>query len=245
MSEGTHLAAHVEGATPRTTGRRLLTGDLGSRSAGWGALAFAVIVIAQNLVRGAFAPANGASAAEVLTDYSGNGAISFVLAATYVVSGIGLAVFLGGATRALLAGGRPGWAITGVVGALGIMAVFTLVVAAEQALTVAAHMDRPDVGAIQALWALHNSIFTVLDLSIALALLGLSRAAVSARMTPKAFSWLGPIGALMLVVGTIAGPAIAAGRAMALFGVTGLGFLVWLAFLVVTGFRLVRTAEPA
>jgi hypothetical protein len=44
----------------------------------------------------------------------------------------------------------------------------------------------------------------------------------------------------MLLVGTIAGPAIAVGHAMALFAVTGLGFLIWLAFLIVTGLRLVR-----
>ena len=222
-----------------------MIGDVSSRTAGWGALTFAVIVIAQNLIRGASAPGNGASAAKVLSNYSGDGPISFVFAATDVVSGSGLAVFLGGVTRYLLAGSRPGWAIAGVVGALGIMTVFTLVVAAEQALTVAARMDRPDLGAIQALWALHNSIFTVLDLSIALALLGLSRASVACGMTPNTFTWLAPVGAVMLVVGTIAGPAIAAGHATALFGVTGLGFLTWLAFRIATGVRLVRTAEPA
>ena len=32
---------------------------------------------------------------------------------------------------------------------------------------------------------------------------------------------------------------------MVLFGAAGLGFLIWLGFLVVTGARLVRTAQPA
>ena len=32
---------------------------------------------------------------------------------------------------------------------------------------------------------------------------------------------------------------------MALFGVAGLGFLTWLAFLITTGARLVRAREPA
>ena len=82
-------------------------------------------------------------------------------------------------------------------------------------------------------------------LSIAFALLGLSRAAIAARMTPKPFTWLAPAGAALLIVGTIAGPTIAEGRTMALFGVAGLGFLVWLAFLIVTGIRLIRTPEPA
>ena len=93
---------------------------------------------------------------------------------------------------------------------------------------------------MQAIWALHNSIFSILDLSIAIALMGLSKAAVAAGMAPKAFTKLGPVGAALLILGTVAGPAIAAGDATALFAVTGLGFLIWLAFLVVTGIRLVR-----
>lgn len=243
MVETTDVGARLEDATaPGTTGRSV-SGDLGTRAAGWGALTFAVTVIAQNVIRGASAPGNDATPAEVLSHYSGHGAVVFVLAATFVVSGIGMAVFLGGATRGLLAGGRPGWAITGVVGAISIMALFALVVAAEQALSVAAHMDTPSIGAVQALWALHNSIFTILDLSIAVALLGLSRAATAAGMAPQAFGRLAPMGAAMLLVGTLAGPAIAAGHAVALFAVTGLGFLIWLAFLIATGFRLVRAHD--
>ncbi len=240
----THLDAQVESPTP-STHRGSRTGDLSTRAAGWGALTFAIVVIVQNLIRGATAPGNGASSAQLLSHYSGDVAITFVLVATYVVSGIGLVVFLGGITRHLLATSRPGWALTGVVGAIGIMIVFTLVVAAEQALTVAAHMHHPDLGAIQAIWALHNSIFSILDLSIAIALLGLSKATIAAGMTPKVFTKLAPAGAAMLIVSTVAGPAIAAGHTMALFGVGGLGFLIWLAFLIVTGVRLIRTPEPA
>jgi hypothetical protein len=240
MPKTTHIDARPEGVAPASTTGRSVTGDLSTRAAGCGALTFAVTVIAQNLIRGATAPGNGASPALVLSHFSGHGTISFVLAATYVVGGIGMAVFLGGVLRPLLAGGRPGWAVTGVVGAVCIMAVFGLVVAAEQALTLAAHLDHPSIGAIQALWVLHNSIFTILDLSIAVALMGLARAATAAAMTPKAFDRLAPLGAAMLLVGTIAGPAIAVGHAMARVAVTGLGFLIWLAFLIVTGLRLVR-----
>ena len=244
MSQATHLEVQIENRAASTY-RESRTADLSTRAAGWGALTFAFVVIAQNIIRGASAPGNGASAARVLSDYAGDGAIPIVLAATYVLSAVGLTLFLGGITRHLLATSRRGWAIFGLVGALGIYAVFALVVAAEQALSVAAHMHNPNLGAIQALWALHNSIFTVLDVSIAFALLGLSRAAIAARMTPKPFTWLAPAGAALLIVGTIAGPTIAEGRTMALFGVAGLGFLVWLAFLIVTGIRLIRTPEPA
>src|ERR1700754_1373736 len=93
-----------------------VAGDISARLAGVGALTFAGTVFAQNLIRGATAPANGASPGEILAHYGHDSAIPFVLAATYVLSGLGMAVFLGGALRLLLAGGRRGWGITRVVG---------------------------------------------------------------------------------------------------------------------------------
>jgi len=95
--------------------------------------------------------------------------------------------------RRLLAAGRPGWAITGGIGAVGVMALFAVVVACEQALSVVATSATPDLGAIQALWAFHNSAFTVLYVSLAIALLGLSRAGVAAGLTPRAFERLAPV----------------------------------------------------
>ena len=74
-------------------------------------------------------------------------------------------------------------------------------------------------------------------------MLGLSRAGIAAGITPTVFRRLAPIGAAMLVVGTLAGPAIAIGDAMPLFGVAGVGFLVWLTFLFTTGVRRIRTSE--
>src|SRR5712691_1360316 len=47
---------------------------------------------------------------------------------------------------------------------------------------------------------LHNSVFSVLDLFIAIALFGLARAGVAAGVTPRAFAWLAPIGTALLLV---------------------------------------------
>src|SRR3954465_5232016 len=105
-----------EGAVDTHTGQGP-AGDITARTAGWGALVFAVTVVAQNLIRGASAPANGASAREVLNHYSHHEVTMFVLVGPYVVSGLGLAVFLGGAMRRFLATTRRGWALTGLVGA--------------------------------------------------------------------------------------------------------------------------------
>ena len=216
-------------------------GDIRARAAGIGAIAFVVIVAFQNLLRGGSAPANDASAQEVLTHYANHRGVTGVLVVTFVLSGIGLAVFVGGAMRRLVASDRPAWAYMGAVGAIGIISLFAVLVAAEQALSVVATGDHPDLGSIAALWALHNSVFTVLLLSIAVALLGLSRAGVAAGITPRAFERLAPVGAGLLAVASAAGPSIAAGDAMALFGLGVVGFLIWLAFLSTTGLRLVRS----
>ena len=114
-------------------------------------------MVVQNILRGGSAPSNGASAEEVLLHYADDRAMTVVLVATFVLGGSALAVFLAGTLRRLLAGGRPGWAIVGGVGGLGVMALFAIVVGAEQALSVVAAGERPDLGAVQALWAFHNT----------------------------------------------------------------------------------------
>jgi hypothetical protein len=234
---GTSLPA-VDPTAPQP--RRVL-GDIPPRAAGVGALAFVAVVVLQNFLRGGSAPANGASSESVLSHYADHRTITFVLTATFVASGVGLAVFLGGAMRRLVASSRPSWAFTGFVGATGVMALFAVVVGIEQALSVVATGDSPNLGAVEALWALHNSVFAVLMLLIGVALLGLARAGVAAGITPRVFDRLAPVGFGLLALGTIGGPSIAAGDALPLFGLSLVGFGTWLAFLVTTGLRLVRS----
>jgi hypothetical protein len=234
-------SATIEPASATAPGPARSFGDLSGRAAGVGALAFAVIVVLQNVIRGAYAPANDASGREVLTHYADHRALTVVLAVTFVLSGVALATFLGAVMRRLLAGDRPAWAYTGAIGAIGIMAVFAVLVGTEEALSVVATGREPDVASIEALWALHNSVFTVLLLSVAVALLGLGRAGVAAGITPAAFERLAPVGCALLALASAAGPFIAAGDAMPIFGLGAAGFLIWLAFLVVTGRRLMQS----
>jgi hypothetical protein len=214
-------------------------GDISPRLAGLGAITFVATVLAQNVVRGASAPANDASPSEVLTHYADHRGVTVALVAMFVLSGTALAVFLGGSMRRLLTTDRRGWALTGFVGGVGILATFSMLVGCEEALTVLAGRDQPDVGAIDALWALHNSVFTVLFLFLAVALLGLSRAGIAAGVTPRAFGRIAPIASALLLIAAVSGPSIAAGDAMPLFGLGAIGFLTWLTFLVTTGRRLV------
>jgi hypothetical protein len=220
-------------------------GDISARLAGAAALAFVGVVVAQNVIRGGSAPANGASAEDVLAQYSDHRSITFLLVATFLVGGGALATFLGGAMRRLTAGARPAAAYAGLVGGIGVISLFSILVATEEALSVVAHGNDPDLGAIQALWAVHNSVFTVLFVSLGVALVGLARAGVGAGLTHRRFDWLAPLGAALLGVAAVAGPAIAGGDAMPLFGVGVAGFMVWLAFLATTGIRLIRTQAVA
>ncbi len=214
--------------------------DLSARLAGFGAIAFVAVVVIQNLIRGATAPQNDAATADVVRYYTDHRDISVVLSVTFVVSGIALALFLGGAMRRLATGPGRGWAYTGFAGAVAIMMLFASMVAAEGALSVLGTRPDPSPSAIDALWALHNSMFTVLFLAIGIALLGLGRAGVASGVTPRAFTWIAPIGLGLLAIAAAAGPFIAAGQAMPMFALGGLGFLAWLAYLATTGARLIR-----
>src|SRR4051812_45405542 len=58
------------GSTTDQAAKRPASGDISARFAGAGAIVFAVVVIAQNLIRGASAPGNGATSTEVLAHYA-------------------------------------------------------------------------------------------------------------------------------------------------------------------------------
>ena len=213
-----------------------------ARLAGFAALTFVADVILQNVVRGVSAPTNDAPASDVLTHFADHRGLSFLLIGMFVISGVSLATFLGRSMQVLTSSSRAGSARTGYLGATGILLVFGVLVACEQALSVVAHGEHPDPAAMSALWALHNSVFTVLLLFIGIALFGLARAGVAAGVTPRVFEWLAPVGSVMLAVSCAAGPGIAAGELGGVFAFGLIGFIIWLAFLTTTGIRLVRNA---
>lgn len=205
---------------------------LGNRLGAIGGLAFVVIVVCQNVGRFAIAPANGAGATEIIDSLTKHRALYEAMGGSLALSGVALAIFLGAAWHRLAAEEARPWAQMGFLGGTGIFAVFPLMIASQFALLAISHGAAPDSGAVTALWALHNGIFAVLDLSIAIATVGFSLAAVRAKLVPAAFAWIGPVAGLFLLLGTAAGPQITAGDAQPLMGLAGLGFIGWLALLV-------------
>ena len=97
--------------------------DLGRRAAGVGAIGFATLVIAQNVLR-ASAPQPGADLDEVVTYFSDHRTVTVVLLTTFIASLACLTMFIGGTLRQLLDSRRRGWAIFGWVGASSIIALF-------------------------------------------------------------------------------------------------------------------------
>ena len=108
------------------------------------------------------------------------------------------------------------------------------------------HGDQPDPGAVDALWALHNSVFTVLYL--------LHRRRAARPLPRRRRRRHHPAGVPAPRPGRLR-PARRRRRRRArrsrpatpwpCSAVGGVGFLIWLAFLVTTGIRLVRSESPS
>jgi hypothetical protein len=216
------------------------TGALTGRIAGAGGLLFVSIVVFQNILRGGIAPGNDAGAAQLMHYYATHRGVEWVLVVLFPIGGIGLALFAGGlCVRAFSAGARArAWAVVGALGVAWIMALFSLEVATEVALLVSAHKSSTALSTMAVLWTVHNSIFSVLLLAIAVGLLGVSRAAVNAELAP---SWVGPmgtVGAGLLVLCTMFAPLVAAGSPVLAIG--GAGFVMWLVMIVVVGRCMAR-----
>jgi hypothetical protein len=211
----------------------------GLRWAGGGGLVFATTVIIQNVLRGASAPSNGASSASIAANFTQHASIESLLVVLFTAGGFGLALFTGGVWARCVEvdpSSRP-WAQTGLLGVAGIIALFSALVACEVALI--AGVAREDLGGqtLALLWVVHNAVFAVLTLSIAIALLGLSGAAVRSGLIHARFRFIGIFGACLLGFNTAVAPLIVS-SASPLMAVGLLGFACWVVFVVVTSYRL-------
>jgi len=212
------------------------------RWAGVGGIVFATTVIVQNVLKGASAPANDANSASIVAYFVQHAPIESLLVVMFTVGGFGLAVFAGGvwARCTDLNPRTHHWAQTGVLGVAGIVALFSALVACEIVLLTAA--ARADLGMqiVALAWLLHNAIFGVLTLSIAVALLGLSQAAVGSGLIHPSFRLIGVVGACLLAFNTALAPLIVASSSP-LMAVGLVGFAGWVAFVIVTSYKLLRS----
>ncbi|HEX6521422.1 MAG TPA: hypothetical protein VF070_15695 [Streptosporangiaceae bacterium] len=212
------------------------------RLAGAGGLVFAATLAVQNLLRAA-APGFGAAPAQVTAYFLHHRAAALVPLGLFPVGMLALFGF------AAAIRGRPGreedrwWAGVGSLGVAAIAALFAAVNMTEIVLAAKAGQLASSPAVIQALWTLHAAAFG-LDLgAIAVALIGLSRAAVPARLIP---AWLAAAawpGAGCLLTAAVFTVALADGGAWVALALPG--FVIWLVFVVTASVSLLRRPQPS
>jgi hypothetical protein len=199
---------------------------------------FVATVVAQNVIRARNLPADDASAGKVDAYYSAHLGTTELLTVLYVIGAVGLMLFLGTLLSRLTAAPVRAPAFAGAFGGTGIVAMFTMTVATDVALAEYVHRGAAEPGVTSALWVLHNAVFGLLLVSIAIALVALSAAVAGAGMVPEAWKGIGLLGGVLLAIAGASTPAIVGGSKVIAFGL--LGFLAWLGFVTVVAVTLLR-----
>ena len=209
-----------------------------TRLAGLGGLAFAASVIVQNILRAGY-PTNDAGAGDVIDYYGDHRATTIALALLFPVGIAGLATFVGGFVTRVWGGPGRAAAISGLVGAAGIIGNFTILLATDTAISGYVHRGAADTSVVEAMWVTHSSMFGVLLASIGVALAGLSTAAVRSGLLAGRWRAIGLTGAALLLGTAATTPFIIDASPTMFVGLAG--FLAWVAFVVATSVKLLRS----
>jgi hypothetical protein len=210
------------------------------RLAGAGGLLFAAILVAQNVVR-SNAPGFGATPAKVSAYFLHHRTPVLIPLGLFPIGMVGLLAFVAGVWTRSERGDSRWWANAGVLGATSIAGLFAVVNVTEIALSVKTAQLASSPSVVQALWALHAGAFGLDQAAIAVALVGLSRAAVASRLVPR---WVGIValpGAACLLTAATFTVALANGGpwiALAL-----VGFAIWGVFVVAASVSLLRVDQ--
>lgn len=216
-----------------------------ARWAGAGGLVFLTLVLIQNLTKAGTNPSNTASAHQILTFARQDAWTVHLLFVTYVVGFSALFAFTAGLSR--IATQRSAAAVLPArVGQSSVIVIAVLfgLINVIQVTLVAARADLAgDPAMVRALWALHNTVFTLNLVAVGSALLGLGLAATAAGLVPR---WIRPLSVFGFAALSIAAMPIVAevhGSKLLLLGLAG--FACWLVFLVVTAVRLLAIRPEA
>jgi hypothetical protein len=224
----------VPSTESRNQGREAATLD---RLAGTGGLVFAATLVADNIIR-ASAPGFDAAPAQVSAYFLDHRAAALVPLGLFPVGLLALFPFAAGLWARARREESRWWASAGLLGAATIAALFAIVNITEIVLTAKAAQLASSPAVVQALWTLRAAAFGLDMAAIAVALIGLSRAAAAMRLIP---SWLAlaawPGAACLLTAATFTvaladgGPWLAVGLA---------GFIVWVVFVITASVSLLR-----
>ena len=126
----------------------------------------------------------------------------------------------------------------GVLGAAGVLTLFAFTLALDVALTSYVHLGDPSPDVVRGLWVMHNAVFTILLAMLAIAVFGLTQAAVAGRLIGRRWKAVGVAAPLALLVPVAAAPATTEGSPALAFGLVG--FACWLAFIGRASYTLVN-----
>lgn len=131
------------------------------------------------------------------------------------------------------------WMSVGALGSACMVGVFALLVAGNIA---AVHLAA-NPAVFEAVWRLHFAAFAINCTTLGITFFGFSMGAHAAGLIPSWQRAMGVIGALLLLGTGFANTAVAGGSLAVAPG--GIGFLLWLVWLLVTGVRLLRSRASA
>lgn len=208
------------------------------RYAGIGGLVFVAALVVQNILR-AKAPGFDAAPGAVSAYFLHHRVAALIPLAMFPIEMLGLFAFVAGVWTSASRSENRWWATMGLLGVAAIASLFALVNIIEIVLTAKAETLAQSPSLVEVLWAVHAAAFG-LDLgAIAVALIGLSRAATASALIP---AWLGAAvlpGAAFLLIASVFTVALTNGGPW--LGVGLVGFFLWLVFMVATSISLLRT----
>jgi hypothetical protein len=230
----------VATVTAESTRTRAAAVVSAGRYAGIGGLVFAAALVVQNIIR-AKGPALDASSGTVSSYFLHHRAAALIPLGMFPIEMLALFAFVAGVWTAASRSENRWWATMGVLGGAAIASLFALDNIIEIVLTAKADTLVQSPSIVEVLWAVHAAAFGLDFAAIAVALIGLSRAATaSGLMSAKLGAAVLP-GAAFLLLASVFTVALTNGGPW--LGVALVGFLLWLVFMVTTSVSLLRTPQ--
>ncbi|MER5264169.1 hypothetical protein ABTZ99_19055 [Actinosynnema sp. NPDC002837] len=208
------------------------------RIAGFSGLGFAALIVLANAIMVPTGlPTTGADAADVIAYFPANRGVVGVASALTPAAWALSTVFAAGAVAALWRSDRgrgEAWSLVGFAGVLLQNGAFAAVTALRLAVA-----DDPG----GALWSLHEALFTLNGVFLALALVGFSVGGRHAGLIPAWHARLGLLSAALLFTSATLTPLVVDGPGP--LGLLGLaGWLLWVAWVVAYSAALIRRRVP-
>ncbi|WP_404433883.1 hypothetical protein LG299_05085 [Microbacterium lacus] len=229
--------------SPRSTATTpARSGIVQGRLVGVAAIAFAVLVVTENVMFAVTdAPSYGDPIDEVLTYYATNRDTVAVISGLVAIYLPLLLVFVTGLHSSVQRRGGSGtvWSRLAVAAGATLAAILVLFNVTQIGIALSAGgLDEP-TPAFELVWQIHAAAFGLALPMIGTTCIGVTLAAHASGLTPAWQSVLGLVSGSLLLAAGLGNLAIADGSALIFVGL--LGFAAWLVWMLITGVRLVRS----